>query len=150
MSPIPRRRLARSAVVAVSLVVQLLVLYMPDAPDAPGGVEIPGADKAAHLLVFAAVSYAALRAGVPRTLVVGYGLGQALLSELVQHLWLPLRTGDPLDLLADLAGVALALTLTRALARRYPRTGRRAGAGTASSLTGRRSRTGRDPSDPNR
>ncbi|MFD7951184.1 VanZ family protein [Micrococcus luteus] len=29
------------------------------------------------------------------------------MSELVQHAWVPLRTGDPLDVVADLAGVVL-------------------------------------------
>ncbi|MFD1716821.1 VanZ family protein [Georgenia deserti] len=103
--PLSPARTMRWCVLAAALVVQFAVLYLPQTPGPE--VTIPGADKAVHLAVFALVTVAGLAAGLRRALVVGYGLGHAVLSEIVQHLVLADRTGDVFDAVADAAGVLL-------------------------------------------
>lgn len=111
-------RLAARLLLPVLLALQALMLYLPRVPAAPV-TGIPGSDKVAHLAVFAAVTFVALRAGLPVWLVLGFGVLHAGVSEAVQHLLLPGRGGDVLDVVADLAGVALgALTARRAGAGR--------------------------------
>lgn len=105
MSPTARRR-TRYLVLAAALVVQLVVLYVPRVPDV-GAVAVPGGDKIVHAAVFAAVTFAGLRAGLSPAVVLAFGAMHAVLSELLQHAVLPARSGDPLDVVADLAGVAL-------------------------------------------
>jgi VanZ family protein len=85
--------------------VSLYVLFWPD----PGGsgVSMPGADKAVHALLFAFLTGTArLRFGPGRPVLAGV-LAYAALSEVVQALLLARRSGDLLDLVADVAGVAL-------------------------------------------
>ncbi|UFU02141.1 VanZ family protein [Ruania suaedae] len=85
--------------------IHLVALYLPTTPGGPSGP--PGADKAVHVLVFALVMLTGrlLRLpGVPLAAVLAVHAG---VSELVQHLVLPGRTGDVADVVADLAGVGL-------------------------------------------
>ena len=89
---------------AAVVLAQLVVLYAPRAPSTGG---VPGLDKVVHVLVFAVVAAVGLRARVPRWVVLLLTVGHAPVSELVQATLLPGRSGDPLDLLADLAGCAL-------------------------------------------
>jgi len=97
---------------AVTVVVQLVVLYWPD----PGGPEgVPHLDKAVHLLVFGAVALTGRLAGLPARLLAVLLAAHAVVSELVQHAFLPGRSGDVLDVAADLAGAAVGLLLARAL-----------------------------------
>ena len=64
-------------------------------------------DKAVHVLVFALPDV--LRRSRRRPLWVALAFAaHALVSELSQHLFLPGRTGDPWDVVADVAGVLLA------------------------------------------
>ncbi len=101
----PRR--AR-ALFAVAVLVHLAVVYAPSA-NAPGA-GIPHADKLVHMLIFAAVAWTGIRAGLP-ALPLGLALGaHAVASEVVQGALLPARSGDPWDTAADLVGVALGLT----------------------------------------
>ena len=86
------------------LAVQLIVVY---APQGPGGPQIAGLDKLVHLVIFALPVLAALMAGLRAPWVLGILAVHAPVSELVQHFALPRRTGDLLDMVADLAGVAL-------------------------------------------
>jgi hypothetical protein len=88
----------------VALVVQLVVLY---APTAPAGPQIAGLDKLVHLSVFAVPALAALMAGLSAPWVLGVLAVQAPASELIQHFALPARSGDPFDVMADFAGLAL-------------------------------------------
>ena len=91
---------------AAAIALQLLALYLPQTPGAEG-VGVPGADKAVHVLIFALVMLTGLLAGLPaRWLAPGLAI-HAVLSELIQHVLLPDRSGDPLDAVADLAGVLL-------------------------------------------
>jgi hypothetical protein len=106
------RRPARDRVLlAVAVVVQLVVLY---APRAPSTGPVPGVDKVVHATVFGAVAWAAVRCGIARWVIVVVLAAHAVLSELLQAALLPARSGDPLDAVADVAGVVLVLLLTRA------------------------------------
>ncbi|MBZ2196316.1 VanZ family protein [Ruania sp. N2-46] len=90
---------------AAAVVGQVLALYWPRV-DIPGD-GVPGTDKAVHVLIFAAVMATGLLAGIPaKWLALGLA-AHAVLSELIQHLALPNRSGDLLDLVADLVGIAL-------------------------------------------
>ena len=89
---------------AVSVVVQVLVLYLPRVPAPPGPGEL---DKVVHALVFAAVAWTGLRIGLPSGPLIGLLLANAVVSEVYQGLFLSQRTGDPLDTAADAIGVLL-------------------------------------------
>lgn len=102
-----RRGLLVAAVAAV--LVQLVGLYLPGS-DTPSTLP-PGADKVAHLVLFAVPS--ALVVILSRrwflTAVV-FGL-HAVASELIQAQFVPGRTGDLADLAADLVGVAVGVVV---------------------------------------
>ena len=74
-----------------------------------GGV--PHLDKVAHAVVFGAVLWAGRRAGISDRLLVPLLLAHALVSEALQAWLLPGRSGDPADVVADVAGVVLAALL---------------------------------------
>ncbi|MFV0458798.1 MAG: hypothetical protein ACK5MT_08550 [Actinomycetales bacterium] len=103
---------------AIFVLVLLVQMYGIYRPSGGGPMLFPYADKVFHAGSFAAVGYAAVRAFVrpgpdPRpgrralAWVVGLLVAHAVLSELIQAWLLPARSGDPLDALADLLGVAL-------------------------------------------
>jgi hypothetical protein len=102
---------------AVTVAVQLVVLYAPQAPATPS---TPGIDKVVHAAVFGAVAWAAVRCGIPARWVAAVLVAHAALSEVAQHLLLAQRSGDPLDALADTVGVVLGLALGRQSLRRRP------------------------------
>lgn len=112
------RRVARAVIAlgAVALVaLHLAVLYWPRVT-----VEGPVSwtDKVVHLLVFAlptvAVGLAVRRVAV---VVIVFAL-HAPISEIVQHVALPGRSGDPWDAVLDVIGVALAAGVLLVRARR--------------------------------
>ncbi|WP_210418099.1 VanZ family protein [Ruania zhangjianzhongii] len=94
------------AIFVATIAVQLIVLYLPQ-PPSTAEVGVPGADKAIHVLVFALVMLTGVLASVPARWLALVLAAHAVLSEVVQHLLLPSRSGDPLDAVADLAGIAL-------------------------------------------
>jgi hypothetical protein len=103
----------------LALAVNLYVLFNPGGGDTASFV--PHRDKIVHMVVFAAVAWTGRRAGIG-VRVLGVALAaHAVESELVQHLFLSGRTGDPWDVAADLAGVAAGLLLP---IRRHARAGR--------------------------
>ncbi len=107
VTPSPAGRRGRPLVVGLlmlSVVGQLVVLYSPNGGGPP---LFPQGDKVVHLLVFLVPVALAVLAGVRRWVVVAVFAGQAVLSEVVQAVFLPHRSGDPLDALADLTGVAI-------------------------------------------
>jgi hypothetical protein len=104
----------------LALAVQCVVLY---APQAPGVSPFPSSDKVVHLTVFFVPVLIGLLAGLPPRLVVAVFAGHAVLSEVVQGVVLPDRSGDPVDAVADLAGVALAVLAWRGLGRSPAREG---------------------------
>ncbi|MEU4602867.1 VanZ family protein [Kribbella sp. NPDC023972] len=86
----------------------LLQLYGVYSPSQAGpDVGLPLADKIAHLFLFGSVAFLGLKAAVPARWLLLALVGNALISELVQHFALSQRSGDPFDSLADLLGVAV-------------------------------------------
>ena len=107
MTSSPAGRRGRPVVVGLlvlSVAVQLVVLY---SPEGGGPALFPQADKVVHRLGFLVPGGLAVVAGLRRWVVVAVFATQAVLSEVVQAVFLPHRSGDPLDALADLTGVAL-------------------------------------------
>ncbi len=100
-----RRRPLLLAGLGAALLVQVVVLY---APQGTGQPPFPHADKVVHLVVFFVPALLALAARLPARGVVALLATHAVVSEVVQGVVLTDRSGDPLDALADLAGVALA------------------------------------------
>lgn len=102
-------------VVAMAVQVTLLYLHVPT----PSGVAtIPHGDKIVHAAIFAAPALLGVLAGL-RPWLVGVVLAvHAPVSELVQHVFLPDRFGDPVDMLADWVGVGIGLGLGLWLGRR--------------------------------
>jgi VanZ family protein len=88
----------------LAVAVQLVVLY---SPDGGGPLLFPQSDKVVHVAVFLVPVALAVVAGFRRWLVVAVFAAQAVLSEVVQAVFLPHRSGDVLDAVADLTGVAL-------------------------------------------
>ncbi len=101
----------------LAVLVQLVVLYLPTAP---GAASLPGADKVVHLLVFAVPVLLLLLVRAPVPMVLGAFAAHAVVSEAVQSAWLPERSGDVTDVVADLAGVALGWAAWRLLRHRAP------------------------------
>jgi hypothetical protein len=97
------------AAFAATVVAHLVVLYWPRTPST-GGLPI---DKVVHATIFGAVLWAGARAGVPVRPLVAVLAAHAVISELAQHFLLAGRSGDPLDSLADLAGVLIVTLLLR-------------------------------------
>jgi VanZ family protein len=82
------------------------VLLWPE--PAGAGTRLPGADKAVHAVLFAALAGTArLRYGA-RARVLGLVLTYAVVTEVLQDMLLPRRSGDPLDLVADVVGALAA------------------------------------------
>ncbi len=98
------RSVALWVLLAVTLFVQGVVLY---APQAPGESPFPSFDKVVHVVVFAVPAAVAVLAGMPwRWVLVVLG-GHAVVSEVVQGAFLTDRSGDPRDAVADLVGIGL-------------------------------------------
>jgi VanZ family protein len=92
---------------AVAVLVQMWALYVPRGPSVDSGLPL---DKVVHAGLFLLVTWLGLRLGW--RWIVPVMVGQAALSELVQTWLLPQRSGDWGDLVADLAGIALAVVIT--------------------------------------
>ncbi len=101
------RGLLAPAGVTALLVVQVLVLYTPQSGGPP--LPVPHVDKAVHALVFAApIVVAGLTKGATWRGVALLCAVHAPVSEVVQHVALPTRSGDVWDVVADLVGVGMA------------------------------------------
>jgi hypothetical protein len=114
---------AAAAATALAVALQLWGLYAP-APSS-GTEWFPDADKVAHAVGFGLPVALIMLAdmlrrrsrGLPpraRVLVVAIWVSaaHAVVSELIQHAFYTNRHGDPLDLLADWSGIAIAAMLT--------------------------------------
>ncbi|MDO5722051.1 MAG: VanZ family protein [Actinomycetaceae bacterium] len=112
-------------VAGVIFLLQLWMLYSPASSSSVGSVSAtldallrplpgpsspsePGFDKIVHLSSFALVCAALLAARLPAVWAVGLNVLHAGVSELVQWLWIPGRSGDWRDFLADCFGVLIA------------------------------------------
>ncbi len=121
-------------VFGVALLVQVWALYVPSAPSVDTGLPL---DKVVHAALFALVTWLGLRLGY--RWIIPAMVAQAALSELVQSWFLPQRSGDIADLLADLLGIALAWAISSRPASFAPR--RRSAADSAGHSPDRRPRT---------
>lgn len=90
---------------AIALLGHLLALYVPGSPE-PSRLEIPGLDKVVHLGLFFVPAYLVRRLIRP-TWPLLLLLVHAPVSEAVQWGLVPHRSGDLVDMVADIAGVAL-------------------------------------------
>ena len=102
-----------------ALALQLYGVYAPR--EAGPDTGIPQIDKVAHCFLFGAVAFTGLKVGLPARWLLGALAANAVVSELVQHWFLPQRDGDPFDTLADLIGVALGAWLVTVKRSRLPR-----------------------------
>jgi VanZ family protein len=103
------------------VLVVLLSLYVLFWPDTPGPSGPPGADKVVHATLFALLAATARwRWGTAPAVLVAV-LAYAGVSELVQWVLLPHRSGDVRDLVADSAGATLGWLLARHLNERARR-----------------------------
>jgi VanZ family protein len=75
------------------------------------------------VLVFGLVAFTGVRARLPVSWLGPALVLDAVSSELVQHFWLPHRTGDVFDAVADVAGVLIGSWLAGGMStwRRGPR-----------------------------
>lgn len=112
-SAVRGRQLWRVALVLL-VAVHLAILYAPDTGAAP---PFPGIDKVVHVATFASVALAGLRAGLAARWWLPVVAMHAGVSELVQHWLLPHRSGDPFDVVADLAGLGLGVAADVVAAR---------------------------------
>jgi VanZ family protein len=101
----------------VALAVQLIAVYSPQGLAGPG---ITGLDKVVHVSIFFAPAFALLMMGVRARWALGILALHAPVSELIQHFFLPHRSGDVFDALADLSGVALGWFAYVVWDRRHP------------------------------
>lgn len=131
-------------IAAACCVLQLAGLYRPGGYGG-GGPEIPGLDKAAHVAMFALPVLFLLLAGLRRWWVVAVFALHAPVSEVIQHLWLPRRSGDGYDLVADAAGIALGVVAAALVTARK----QRSAAGTDQVTTADRDGTPRSVEDQN-
>ncbi len=111
-----QKRLWRVAF-GVALAVQLIAVYSPQGLAGPG---ITGLDKVVHVSIFFAPALALLMMGVRARWALGILALHAPVSELIQHFFLPHRSGDVFDALADLGGVALGWFVYVVWDRRHP------------------------------
>jgi VanZ family protein len=115
-----RRVLVIASVVAVAL--QLWGVYRPTPP--PGDPLFPHFDKVLHAVGFALpVLLLLLLLERWSGWVLGTFAGHAVVSEVIQSAFYRRRSGDPLDVLADLVGVGIGAAVF-GMTRRARRTAR--------------------------
>lgn len=110
LQPRPARKSGTLVLLAVSLALQLWALYKPGSPG-PEQLPFPHADKVVHFVLFLLPAVALARLRAPRWapwLLVAH----APLSEAIQSL-IPHRGVDPLDIVADVVGIAVGCWLGR-------------------------------------
>ena len=106
-----RGRRIRWALLGMALALQAVALYSPGS-SGPPLITIPHIDKVVHGALFAVPAYLIRRLTVSWWPVVALA-AHAVVSELIQGAWLPLRAADPLDLLADGVGIGLGVWAAR-------------------------------------
>lgn len=95
----------------LAVVAQFWVLYSPGSAVPSITLPIPDADKIVHALLFGVPVWLLLRANVRRVIVLSLAVLHVVVSEIVQHRWIPNRDGDIRDAVADLIGVGIGLWL---------------------------------------
>ncbi|MDO5729041.1 MAG: VanZ family protein [Actinomycetaceae bacterium] len=124
----PNIHLGWATVTGVTLTILLWMLYSPGSAQStgvtlrwledllrfiPGMItpSEPGFDKIAHATGFATVTAAALLTRWNHWWVIGLSVAHAGLSEVIQWLLIPGRSGDPADFCFDVGGILLAWTV---------------------------------------
>lgn len=106
-----------AALLALSLVAHLLVLYLPGDDVPAPAFEVPGLDKLVHVAAFGVPALLAVllvrRLWPALVLLVHAPVSEALQAALARG-----RSGDPADVAADVVGVALGTGIALVLARR--------------------------------
>lgn len=92
------------------------ILWLGSRPYLGSGVELPGADKVAHMGLFAGLGYLTARArgGAAPTTPAAAWLGLAALVGVIDELnqlRVAGRSADPFDVAADVAGVVLGFSM---------------------------------------
>lgn len=100
-------RSAWRVVFVIAFAGQTAALYWPRVPGLDSGLPL---DKIAHVLLFTAVAALGVLAGFPTGWLVLGLLLQGIVSEAAQGA-IPGRGSDPVDLLADVIGIAAGVTL---------------------------------------
>ena len=98
----PLTRAMAAVLLLAALAWQFWALYLAVGTGPP---PFAHADKVVHVILFAVPVLIAPLAGVSWRVAAAVMAAHAPISELIQHLWLPGRTGDPWDVVADLVGV---------------------------------------------
>jgi VanZ family protein len=99
-----------AVLLVVAVAAHLVVLYLPGQDVPQTGFEVPGLDKAIHVVAFGVPTLAAVVLGRSAWWALPFVV-HAPVSEAVQATFVPHRSGDPWDVAADLVGVALAVVL---------------------------------------
>ncbi len=82
-------------------------------PQGGGEPVFANADKVVHYLLFALLAGTVRWRFGGRERLLWLVFGYAALSEVIQHVALPGRSGDPVDVLADVAGASLGWLVVR-------------------------------------
>lgn len=90
-----------------AVVAQMYGLYAPDMP--VQDASIPNFDKIGHFTIFAAVAVTGSWLRFSPWWLGGILVTHAALSEVIQSLLLPHRSGDPWDFATDIIGTAIGL-----------------------------------------
>lgn len=96
----------------VAILVQMYALYLY-VPGPATSDPIPHADKVIHAALFAIPAFLGVLARLPMSLVIVLLALHAPVSELVQHHLIPVRGGDPWDLVADWVGILVGVLAAR-------------------------------------
>lgn len=99
---------------ALAVAIQLVVLYSPESGGTP---PFPHADKVVHVGVFAIVAVTGVLARLRPVPLGAVLVAHAVISEVVQAVVLPGRSGSPWDAVADVLGAALGLLLAASWTR---------------------------------
>ncbi|GAB3810753.1 hypothetical protein GCM10028820_00830 [Tessaracoccus terricola] len=104
----------------IAVAVHLLALYTPGSPEPTlPELPVPQLDKLVHVGLFALPAFLARRLTRAWWPVVAL-LVHAPTSELVQYRFIPHRSGDPADLVADVVGIGLGVWAAHLGQRRAP------------------------------
>lgn len=104
----PGARALLGALLAALVALQVVALYVPMEQGGPPSV--PHGDKVVHAVLFGApVLVVGLAKGRSWPLVAALSVVHAPVSEVIQHVALPSRSGDVMDVVADVVGIGLAL-----------------------------------------
>lgn len=105
------------SLLSVLVIVQLVALYIP--MDQGGEPLIPFGDKVVHAFIFGApVLVAGMAKGRSWLVAAVVSVVHAPVSEVIQGVALPTRSGDVRDVLADVMGIGIALAGVKWFLRR--------------------------------